>query len=251
MSIQLHSFISSAKRYIQVESQPHQIVGIFKKITCAKSYRSFVLESANTCYECEEDATITFYQAGSSVSPPGIWTYLVYECPDGEEKVFSDESIDTSTNPLWELASGKTLSKVAVDLLEYIQYQQGNAEYLDVQLPSEWDTSTGREIIQLLIEEINAGESASIFAEEAGKEYIQAALQEFVAAAQEILEAGGTSRDFEATQYYVLKKVKSDRIANLILEYNDYRIWQEALPSKSKAVEYAFNKALSLICRLK
>ncbi len=251
MSIRLHSFISSAKRYIQVESQPHQIVGIFQKITRAKSYRSFVLASANTCYKCEEDGTITFYQAGSSDSPAGIWTYLIYECPDGEEKVFSDESIDTSTNPLWELAGGGYLSKVAVDLLEYIKYQQSPVEYVNVQLPSEWDTSTGREIVQLLTEEINACESASIFAEEAGKEYIQAVLQEFIQAAQEVLQAGGTSRDFEATQYYVLKQVKSDRIANLILEYNDYRIWQEALPSKSKAVEYAFNTALSLICRLK
>jgi hypothetical protein len=80
---------------------------------------------------------------------------------------------------------------------------------------------------------------------------MKAVLNGFIKAGQEVLENGGFLRDFESTQYDVLKKTKIHEIANLILEYNDYRIWKAALPSKSKAVEYAFSTALKLICRIK
>lgn len=48
-------------------------------------------------YECEKDGTITFYEAESAeAGNPGIWTYMVYDCAAGEEKVVTNANIDIS-----------------------------------------------------------------------------------------------------------------------------------------------------------
>ncbi len=253
MAIRLHSFISSGKRYIQVESQPHQITGIFRTIMHSSNNLHFwkFNDVARAYFECEEDVTITFYQPEiPDVDNSGIWTYLVYECPEGQEKVFRDLSIDTSINPVKKLLAGQKLIHITVDINQYLQYQYNQDEYLDVRLPYDWNTDVGREIADLLLEELRALKASFVFAEGAGKEYMKAVLSEFIQAAQKVLNNGGTLKDFESAQYNVLNKIKIDDIANLILEYNDYRIWQAALPSKSKAVEYAFNTALNLICKI-
>ncbi len=255
MAIRLHSFVSSGKRYIQVESQPHHITGIFRTLMrFSKNMHHCTLTDAKSAYfGCEEDGTMTFYQAGSSDvgDSEGIWTYLVYECPEGEEKVFPDSYIDTSANSLKQLFAGYKIVQVAVDIKEYLKYQYVEDEYLDVQLPYDWNTLEGRKIANLLLEEFKAFKSSTVFAERAGREYMKAVLNGFIKAGQEVLENGGILKDFESAQYDVLKKTKIDEMANLILEYNDYRIWQAALPSQSKAVEYAFSTALKLICRIK
>ncbi|NMG10285.1 hypothetical protein [Brasilonema sp. UFV-L1] len=255
MAIRVHGFMSSGKRYIQVENQPHHITGIFRTLMhfSKNTHQCTLKDAENAYFRCEEDGTITFYQAenfdvGHSA---GIWTYLVYECPEGEEKVFPDSFIDTSVNPLKQLFAGYKIVEVTVDIKDYLKYQYIEDEYLDVQLPCDWNTLEGRKIANLLLEEFKAFKSSTIFTERAGKEYRKAVLNGFIKAAQEVLENGGTLRDFESAQYDVLKKIRIDDIANLILEYNDYRIWQAALPSKSKAVEYAFSTALKLICRIK
>ncbi|WP_017314471.1 hypothetical protein [Mastigocladopsis repens] len=255
MAIRVHSFVSSGKRYIQVESQPQHITGIFRTLMHFSKnmhpYTSRDVESA--CFRCEEDGTMTFYQAQSIDvdHSAGIWTYLVYECPVGEEKVFPDSSIDTSANSLQPLFAGYKIVQVAVDIKEYIECQYIQDEYLDVQLPSGWNTQEGRKIANLLLEEFRAFKSSTIFAERAGKEYMRSVFNGFIKAAQEVLENGRTLKDFESAQYDVLRKIRIHDMANLILEYNDYRIWQAALPTKSKAVEYAFSTALKLICRIK
>lgn len=250
MGIQVHGSISSGKRYIQVENQPPHITGIFRTLMrLAKDMHNVKFQDVEiVSFECEEDGTITFYQAGNTdISPSGIWTYLIYECPAGEEKVFIDSSIDTSTNPLERLFAGEKIVQIALDIHEYLKYQYIEDEYLEVQLPLDWNSIKGKEIANSLLEELKAFKSSSIFAESTGKEYIKAVLNGFIKAAQEVLEQGGTLQDFELAQDDVLKRIRSDDMANLILEYNDYRIWLAALPSKSKAVEYAFRKALSLI----
>lgn len=250
MAICLHGFISSAKRYVQVESQPHHLTSIFRKIMRSNKlpYRKF--NKVHAYEQCEEDGTITFYQADNiDVNNSGIWTYLVYECPEGEEYVFRDSSIDISTKPLEELFCGRKLVQVAVDINEYLECQCNQDEYLDVLLPLNWHYSEGREIANLLLEEFKAFKSSSVFAEGVGKEYMQVVLDGFIQAAREVMDNGGSLKDFESAQYDLLHKVKIDELANFILEYNDYRIWLSALPSKSKAVEHAFNTALNLICR--
>ncbi|ARV62227.1 hypothetical protein BZZ01_29600 [Nostocales cyanobacterium HT-58-2] len=255
MAIRLHSFVSSGKRYIQIESQPHHITGIFRTlIPFSKTVHDYTLKDVESAYfRCEEDGTITFYQAESIDIDHlgGIWTYLIYECPEGEEKVFPDSSIDTSANPLKQLFAGYKIVQTSVDIKDYLKYQYIQDEYLDVQLPSDWNTSEGRKIANLLLEEFQAFKSSDVFAERAGKEYMRAVLNGFIQVAQEVLENSGNFKDFESAQYDVLSKIRIDDMANLILEYNDYRIWQTALPSKSKAVEYAFSTALRLICRIK
>ncbi len=255
MAIRLHGFMSSGKRYIQVENQPHHITGIFRTLThFSKNMHPCTLKDAENAYfRYEEDGTITFYEAENSevCDSVGIWTYLVYECPEGEEKVFLDPSIDTNVNSLKQLFAGYKIVQVTVDIRDYLKYQYIQDEYLDVQLPCDWNTSVGRKIANLLLEEFKAFKSSTIFTERAGQEYRKTVLDGFIKAAQEVLENGGTVRDFESAQYDVLRKIRIDDMANLILEYNDYRIWQAALPSKSKAVEYAFSTALRLICRIK
>jgi hypothetical protein len=253
MAIRLHTFITSQKRYIQIESQPHHITGLFQNIMSSKRlYCCEFTDIHRDYYQCEEDGTITFYQAKKIAnSNPGIWTYLVYECPEGAEQVFGDSLIDTSINPLKKLLSGQKLAQVAVDINEYLKYKNNEYQYLDIQLPNDWNSKVGREIANLLLEEIQAFKSSPIFEKDAGKEYMQAVLNGFIQAAQEILTINSTIQDFEAAQYDVLRKIEIDDTANLILAYNDYRLWQAALPSKSKAVEYAFNTALSFIYRIR
>jgi len=254
MAIWLHGFISSRKRYIQVDTQTHHITGVFRKIMSSSSRMDFsTLENAKSAYfKCEEDATITFYQAGiKNEANPGIWTYLVYECPESQEKVFRDSSIGTSTNLLKELLAGKKLVRLTENIHDYLNCKYNQCEYFDVQLPSNWNTLEGRKIADLLLAEFNALKASSVFAENVGKKYMQTVLDSFIKAAQKILEIGGTAKSFEAEQYKILNKIRIDEIVNIIIDYNDYRIWQEALPSKSKAVEYAFNTALTFIYRIK
>ncbi len=176
---------------------------------------------------------------------------MVYECLQNEEKIFRDASIHTTISPLQKLLAGQKLPQVTFNINEYLKYKNNECEYLDIQLPDDWNNPVGREIAHLLVEEIKAFQASSVFTEDVGKEYMQATLNGFIQAAQEILIKSGTAQDFEYAQYDVLNKIQINDIANLIIEYNDYRIWQAALPSKSKAVEFAFNTALSLICRLK
>jgi len=254
MAILLHGFLSSGKRYIQLESQPHYLTGIFRKImrSSKNNYCCKCNKVDSTYFECEEDGTVTFYVAQTlDTDNSGIWTYLVYDCPYGQEKIFSDSSINTNINILEQLFSRQKLIQVAVDIHQYLQYQYNPDEYLDVHLPQDWNDPKRREIAHLLVEEIKAFKALSIFTEDVGKEYIKAVLDGFIQAAQEIIKNGGTLKDFESAQYDVLNRVKIDDVAHLILDYNDYRIWQAALPSKSKAVEYAFNTALKLICRMR
>lgn len=252
MAIRLHGFLSSPKRYIQIESQPHHIIGIFQRLlNFQRLHGCKFADVHNAYYEIEAEGTITFYQSKTDeTGAAGIWTYLVFECLEGEEKIFSDLLIDTNTSLLQQLLSGQKLTQVAVNIHEYLKYKDNECEYLDIQLPYDWHNPVGREIADLLLEEIQAFKSSSVFTEDVGKEYIQATLDGFIQAAQEILAKNGTTKDFESAQYEVLNKIPIHDMANLIIAYNDYRIWQAALPSKSKAVEFAFNTALTMICRI-
>ncbi len=251
MAIQLHNLITSCQRYIQVESQPHHITGIFLKITQYTGVNTYnISQRVRGCYECEEDGTITFYQRNILNSgDSGIWTYLVYDCPEGEEKVLRDSSLDTNISLLEELLEGRKITQTSVNIYEYLRQKYQQKEYIDVQLPSSWNHEEGTKIANLLLEEYKALKSLSIFSETAGKEYTDAVLNGFVKAALEVMKTRGTAKDFESAQYNVLDKIKIADVANLILEHNDYRIWQAALPSKSKAVECVFNNALILICQ--
>ncbi|MDF5727085.1 MAG: hypothetical protein PUP92_03390 [Rhizonema sp. PD38] len=254
MAIHLHDFISSGKRYIQVESQPHHITCIFRKIIQQfKDIHLCKLNDAESVYfEDKEDETTTFYQAASSdFARSGIWTYLTYECSKGKEQVFNDSYINTSVNPLKTLLAGQKLIQVAVDINEYLKYKFYQDEYLEIRLPLDWNTLEGREITHLLLEEINAFKASSIFSEDAGKEYMKTVIDKFIQIARKILKIGGTRKDFELAQYEVLNKININDMVNLIIEYNDYRLWQATLPSKSKAVGHAFNTALSLISQMK
>ena len=252
MAIRLHGFLSSPKRYIQIESQPHHIIGIFQRIlNFQRLHNCEFADVHNAYYEIEAEGTITFYQAKKDeTGVSGIWTYLVFECLEGEEKILRDCLIDPNTSPLQQLLSGKKLTQVAVDINEYLKYKDNECEYLDIQLPYDWKNQVGSEIAYLLLEEIKAFKSSSVFTEDVGKEYIKATLDGYIQAAEEILAKNGTTKDFESAQYDVLNRIHINDIANLIIAYNDYRIWQAALPSKSKAVEFAFNTALSMICRI-
>lgn len=251
MAIRLHSFISTGKRYVQVETQPYHITGLFQKISRAYDIGKEFANASTWCYECEEEGTISFYQASSSNSDTsGIWTYLIYDCPEGQEEVFRDPYTDTSTTSLDKLLAGQNLLIVPTDLKEYIQYQLTDNEYLDIQLPFAWYTEGKREIAHLLRDEVKALKGLNLFQHGAGKEYIKAVIDIFIQAAEEILEQGGFLEEFEIAQYDLLKQVKVEKVANLIVAHNDYRLWHSALPSKSKAIEHAFNTALLYISQI-
>ncbi|MDM9381536.1 hypothetical protein QUB80_12575 [Chlorogloeopsis sp. ULAP01] len=254
MTIHLHNFVGIGKYYIQVENQPHHLTGILRKIISKShnQYKESLLEVVDSEYfECEEEGTITYYQAkNTDTATSGIWTYLVYDCQENEEKVFRDLSIDTSTKSLQELLSGRKLVQKTIDIYEYLKYKFYESDYLDICLPCNWDTPQGKEIANLVLEEFKAFKNLSIFAEDVGKQYMRTVINKFIQAGWEVQENGGSLKDFECIQNEILKNFKIDCVANLILEYNDYRLWQAALPSKSKAVEYAFNAALNLLCHI-
>lgn len=253
MAIRLHSLVITKKRYIQVETQPHHLTGIYKKIMFGS--RNIPLwqfsDTKSAYFESEEEGTITFYQAVSSdTASPGIWTYMVYDCPEGAENVFTDSEFNTSVQTLKELFAGKKIEALASDIYEYLQYRYSDSDCLDIELPLSWNKLVGQKIGDVLFEEYKAFKATSVFAEGAGKRYAQIILDEFIKAGEEIIENGGNIEDFESAQHHILNKNSIDEMAKLIIEYNDYRIWQSALPTKSKAVEYAFNTALSLISRI-
>ena len=250
--IKLHSLVSTGKRYFQVETQPHHIISIFKKYSYYKNVRKDeFLDEKYIHYECQEDGTITLYHVGESASESnGIWTYLTYDCPEGEENIVSDSLADTSTDSLNRLLSGEKIVVIASSLNEYVQYRLNNNEYLNVELPCAWYTSPRRKITVAFTEEITALTNCEIFtSHQVGKDYIEAVLAEFIIAANKIIEREGNLADFELLQYLALSKIDIEPVANLIIKQNDYRIWQSAMPSKSKAVERAFNTALEYISR--
>ncbi|MEM7554220.1 MAG: hypothetical protein AAF378_08970 [Cyanobacteria bacterium P01_A01_bin.84] len=252
MAIKLHSLVSTGKRYFQIETQPHHIIGIFKKLSYYKSVRKYeFLDEDYIHYECHEDGTVTFYKAGECTSEAdGIWTYVTYDCPEGREEIFPDSSAYTNTDALNRLLSGEKIVVISSDLNEYVQYQLNNNEYLNVELPLIWYTQSRREIAIKFVEEIEALAKCHVFTSyKVGREYAEAVLAEFILAATEVAEMGGSLADFESAQYIALSKINIEPVANLIMEQNDYRIWQSAMPSKSKAVEYAFNTALEYISK--
>jgi hypothetical protein len=253
MAIWLHSFISNRKRYMQIESQSHHIIGIFEKIMLSSANADFFQSDdvKSVYFECAEDSTISFYEQKSAEgNTPGIWTYLVYECLEGEEKVFRDSSVDTSIEPLKRLLSGQKLIQRTLDINEYFQYQNYSQKYLDIRLPACWKTSEGERIAYLILEELKALKTSSIFEDGVGEKFKKIVINEFIQAANKVFKRGGKAKDFEEIQFKILQDIQVDDIAKLILESNDYRIWLTALPSRSKAVEYVFNTALKLICQL-
>ncbi len=253
MAIQLHSAIISGKRYVQVATQPHYIAGILKNILHSQTLRRCNLSDIySASYESVEDGTITFYQGSMPGGGcPGIWSYLAYDCPEGEEKVFPESSFDTSVNLLQELFSGNKLVKETINITEYLQSRYTDDEYFDVLLPWKWEKLVGREIVDILFKEYQGLKSSLIFAEGAGKKYMNAILDTFIQAGEEVLANNGTVEDFEHLQYAMLHTININDVANSIIEYNDYRLWQEAMPSNSKAVEHVFNSSLNIISKMK
>ena len=97
MAWELHNFIWSEERLVQVETQPHHITGVLAEVCNTLENSDCNWEDIYSAYyECEEDSTTTFYEAKSAeAGNPGIWTYMVYECAMGEEKVITNADINT------------------------------------------------------------------------------------------------------------------------------------------------------------
>ncbi|ACB01077.1 MULTISPECIES: hypothetical protein [Cyanophyceae] len=97
MALELHNFIWSEVRLIQVETQPHHIAGVLAEVNRVTRENDLNWEDVYSAYyECEADGTITFYEAESAkAGNPGIWTYVVYDCEEGEEEVSTKADLDT------------------------------------------------------------------------------------------------------------------------------------------------------------
>ncbi len=97
MAIELHNFIWSEERLVQVETQPHHIAGVLAEVNRVIRENNLDWEDVYSAYyDCEADGTTTFYEAESAeAGSPGIWTYMVYECAEGEEEVITKADLDT------------------------------------------------------------------------------------------------------------------------------------------------------------
>jgi hypothetical protein len=97
MALELHNFIWEEERLVQVETQPHHLAGVLAEVRQMLDENDCDWDEIYSAYyECEEDGTTTFYEAESAdAGSPGIWTYMVYDCAAGEEKVVTNADIDT------------------------------------------------------------------------------------------------------------------------------------------------------------
>jgi hypothetical protein len=96
MPLEIHNYTWSGERLVQVETQPNHINGILDVIQNLRRNSDLDWSDIYSAYyECKEDGTITFYE-GESVEAgnPGVWTYVVYDCPEGREEVVRNPSID-------------------------------------------------------------------------------------------------------------------------------------------------------------
>lgn len=97
MALELHNFIWEEERLVQVETQAHHLAGVLAEVRQTLEENELDWDELYSAYyECEEDGTTTFYEAESADGDsPGIWTYMVYDCAAGEEKVVTDADINT------------------------------------------------------------------------------------------------------------------------------------------------------------
>lgn len=96
MPLEIHNYRWSGERLVQVETQPNHIDGVLDYIQNVRRSSDLDWEDIYSAYyECEEDGTITFYEGESvEAGDPGVWIYVVYDCPEGEEEVVRNSSID-------------------------------------------------------------------------------------------------------------------------------------------------------------
>jgi hypothetical protein len=96
MPLAIHNYIWSGERLVQVESQPSHINGVLDVVQDVRRSSNLDWEDIYSAhYECEEDGTITFYEGESAeAGNPGVWTYVVYGCPEGSEEVVLNSTID-------------------------------------------------------------------------------------------------------------------------------------------------------------
>jgi hypothetical protein len=82
MPLEIHNYIWSGERLVQIESQPSHIDGVLDVVQNMRRSSNFTLEWEDiysAYYECEEDGTITFFEGeGVEVANPGVWTYVVF-----------------------------------------------------------------------------------------------------------------------------------------------------------------------------
>jgi hypothetical protein len=94
--LELHNFEWDGERLVQVETQPHHIAGVLASIRETLEMSDCNWDDIlSSYYECKDDETITFYESEVvDAGNPGIWTYVVYECEEGQETVVMDEDIN-------------------------------------------------------------------------------------------------------------------------------------------------------------
>ena len=96
MALEIHNFILTGRRLVQVETQSHHINGVLDEIQSVRKSSNLSWDAIYSAfYECEEDETITFYESEFiEENQPGIWTYVSYDCEEGQEEIVSNSDID-------------------------------------------------------------------------------------------------------------------------------------------------------------
>ena len=96
MPLEIHNYVWSEKRLVQVETQPKHIDGVLDEIQNVRRSSDLDWEDIYSAYyEREEDGTITFYEGErAEAGSPGVRTYVVYDCLESEEGVVPNSSID-------------------------------------------------------------------------------------------------------------------------------------------------------------
>jgi hypothetical protein len=123
MPLEIHNYIWSGARLVQVESQPSHIDGVLEIVQDVRRSSNLDWEDIYSAhYECEEDGTITFYEGESAeAGNPGVWTYVVYDCPEDSEEVVLNPTIDVLAALLKVKLGIQEKKNTRINLLPYAE----------------------------------------------------------------------------------------------------------------------------------
>jgi hypothetical protein len=123
MPLGIHNYVWSGARLVQVESQPSHIDGVLEIVQDVRRSSNLDWEDIYSAhYECEEDGTITFYEGeNAEAGNPGVWTYVVYDCPEDSEEVVLNPTIDVLAALLKVKRGIQERKNTRINLLPYAE----------------------------------------------------------------------------------------------------------------------------------
>jgi hypothetical protein len=123
MSLKIHNYILNKIRLVQVETQTNHIDGLLDVLQSVRRQSDLDWEDIYSAfYECEQDETITFYEGQvSETNTPVVHTYVVYDCPEGDEEIVHNLNVDVTSISIKVQQEIKSRKAAKLNLLPYAE----------------------------------------------------------------------------------------------------------------------------------